>query len=204
MGLFHYLCFVIEIEDKVLSREIFEKKFVCDLSACKGACCVEGSSGAPLSEEEVNILENIYDEVKPFLTKKGIKAIEKQGTWVIDADGDHTTPLVAEEKECAYTIFENGMALCGIEKAWKEGATQFRKPISCHLYPIRTRKYAKFEALNYDVWHLCKPACACGEKLEVPVYKFLKEALIRKYGAEFYKMVEAAAKEIKKIKSENP
>jgi hypothetical protein len=193
---------VIEIEDKVLSRDIFEKKFVCDLTACKGACCVEGSSGAPLEEEEIHILEKIYEDVKPFLNKKGIKAIEKQGQWVIDADGDYTTPLVAEEKECAYTIFENGLALCGIEKAFKAGATDYRKPISCHLYPIRTRKYAKFEALNYDVWHLCEPACACGEKLQVPVYKFLKDALTRKYGEEFYKMVEAAAVEVKNMDPE--
>lgn len=193
---------MIEIEDKVLSRDIFEKKFVCDLTACKGACCVEGSSGAPLEEEEIHILEKIYEDVKPFLNKKGIKAIEKQGQWVIDADGDYTTPLVAEEKECAYTIFENGLALCGIEKAFKAGATDYRKPISCHLYPIRTRKYAKFEALNYDVWHLCEPACACGEKLQVPVYKFLKDALTRKYGEEFYKMVEAAAVEVKNMDPE--
>lgn len=193
---------MIEIEDKVLSLEIFEKKFVCDLTACKGACCVEGSSGAPLTEEEIHILEDIYDDIKPFLLAKGIKAVERQGQWVIDADGDYTTPLVAEEKECAYTIFENGIALCGIEKAFKAGATTFRKPISCHLYPIRTRKYAKFEALNYDVWHLCEPACACGEKLQVPVYKFLREALIRKYGEEFYKLVELAAVEVNKLDKE--
>jgi len=160
---------------------------------------VEGSSGAPLEEDEIHILEDIYEDVKPFLNSKGIKAIEKQGQWVIDADGDYTTPLVAAEKECAYTIFENGFALCGIEKAYKAGVINYRKPISCHLYPIRTRRYAKFEALNYDVWHLCEPACDCGEKLQVPVYKFLKEALIRKYGEEFYKMVEAAAEEIKKM-----
>ncbi len=189
---------MIEIEDKILSRDLFEKKFVCDLNACKGACCVEGSSGAPLTEEEIHILEDIYDEVKPYLPQKGIKAIEKQGHWVIDADGDYTTPLVGEEKECAYTIFENGMALCGIEKAYKEGKIAFKKPISCHLYPIRITQYKKFEALNYDVWHLCKPACACGEKLQVPVYKFLKEAITRKYGEEFYSMVEAAAVELKK------
>lgn len=189
---------MIEIEDKILSRDLFEKKFVCDLNACKGACCVEGSSGAPLTEEEIYILEDIYEEVKPYLPSKGVKAIEKHGHWVIDADGDYTTPLVGEEKECAYTIFENGMALCGIEKAYKEGKISFKKPISCHLYPIRITQYQKFEALNYDVWHLCKPACACGEKLQVPVYKFLKEAIIRKYGEEFYTMVEAAAAEVEK------
>lgn len=189
---------MIEIDDKVLSLDIFQKKFVCDLNACKGACCVEGTSGAPLTEEEIHLLEDIYEDVKPYLTRKGIRAIEKQGKWVIDADGDYTTPLVAEEKECAYTIFENGIALCGIEKAWKDGVVKFRKPISCHLYPIRTRKYAKFEALNYDEWHLCKPACACGEKLQVPVFKFLKEAIIRKYGSEFYEKLEIAAAEIGK------
>ena len=193
---------MIEIEDKVLSLEIFEKKFICDLTACKGACCVEGSSGAPLTEEEIHTLEDIYEDIKSFLLPKGIKAIERQGQWVIDADGDYTTPLVAEEKECAYTIFENGIALCGIEKAYKAGATAFRKPISCHLYPIRTRNYDRFEALNYDVWHLCEPACACGEKLQVPVYKFLKEALIRKYGEEFYKLVELAAEEVKNLDKE--
>ena len=193
---------MILIDNTCISDDVADKMFVCDLEKCKGACCVEGSSGAPLTEEEIHTLEDIYEDIKSFLLPKGIKAIERQGQWVIDADGDYTTPLVAEEKECAYTIFENGIALCGIEKAYKAGATAFRKPISCHLYPIRTRKYARFEALNYDVWHLCEPACACGEKLQVPVYKFLKEALIRKYGEEFYKLVELAAEEVKNLDKE--
>lgn len=184
---------MIEIDNKILSKDIFDKKFVCDLNACKGACCVEGDSGAPLEEEEIHILEDIYDAVKPYLRKEGIKAIKEQGNWIIDNDGDYVTPL-RDGKECAYTIFENGMAQCGIEKAWKEGKINYRKPISCHLYPIRIKKYKKFEAVNYDVWDLCKPACACGEALQVPVYKFLKEALIRKYGGEFYAEVEEAAK----------
>lgn len=187
---------MIEIDNKVLSREIFDRKFVCDLNACKGACCVEGDSGAPLTEEEIHILEDIQDDLKPYLTKKGLKAIQKQGAWIIDADGDYVTPLVSEKKECAYTIFEKGTAYCGIEKAWKEGAVSFRKPISCHLYPIRVKKYEKLEALNYDQWQLCEPACECGDKLDVPVYKFLKEAITRKYGKEFYDKVEVAAEKL--------
>ena len=177
---------MIEIGKTLVSDDVVAKQFVCDLNACKGACCVHGDSGAPLEDEETEILEKIYDDIKPYLTKEGQEAIKKQGHWLIDSDGDKVTPLVDGNKECAYTIFENGMALCGIEKAWKDGKSKFRKPISCHLYPVRITKYKQFDAVNYDKWDICKPACACGEKLQVPVYRFVKDALIRKYGKEWY------------------
>ena len=166
---------MIEIGRTLISDELVEKKFVCDLNACKGACCVHGDSGAPLEDDEAKMLKKIYPSVKPYMTEKGIQAVEKQGEWITDSDGDKVTPLVGGNKECAYTVFEKGMALCGIEKAWKDGKIKFQKPISCHLYPVRITSYKKFDAVNYEVWNICKPACACGEKLEVPVYKFVKE-----------------------------
>ncbi len=171
---------------------------MCDLNACKGACCVHGDSGAPLEDEETRILDEIYPKVKPYMTAKGIEAVEKEGRWMIDTDGDKVTPLVDGNKECAYTVFEKGMALCGIEKAWKDGKIKFQKPVSCHLYPVRITAYKKFDAVNYETWDICKPACACGEKLEVSVYKFVKTALVRKYGTDWYKQLEAAAKFMEK------
>lgn len=182
---------MIAIDDKTLiSDDIVEKHFVCDLNACKGACCVHGDSGAPLEDDETKILEGIFEKVKPYMTPQGIAAVEKQGTWVVDSDGDKVTPLVGGDKECAYTRFENGVAFCGIEKAWMEKKIDWRKPISCHLYPIRITAYKQYDAINYEKWDICKPACACGEKLQVPVYKFVKDALIRKYGAPWYKKLE--------------
>lgn len=192
--IFIYFCRMIEIGRTLISDELVEKKFVCDLNACKGACCVHGDSGAPLEDDEAKMLKKIYPSVKPYMTEKGIQAVEKQGEWITDSDGDKVTPLVGGNKECAYTVFEKGMALCGIEKAWKDGKIKFQKPISCHLYPVRITSYKKFDAVNYEVWNICKPACACGEKLEVPVYKFVKTALLRKFGSAWYKKLEAAAK----------
>lgn len=176
---------MIIIENTLISEEIFTKKFVCDLNACKGACCVEGDSGAPLDADETKILDEIFEDVKPYLTGEGIKAIEEQGKFITDSDGDLVTPLV-DGKHCAYTIFENGTAFCGIEKAYLEGKIPFKKPISCHLYPIRITNTPEYILLNYNEWNICKPACACGEKLKVPVYKFLKEPLTRKFGPDWY------------------
>lgn len=184
---------MIEIGRTLISDDVVEKKFVCDLNACKGACCIEGDSGAPLEDGEEKILEEIYDAVEPYLTEKGKKAIRKQGKWIVDGDGDKVTPLVDGDKECAYTVFENGIAFCGIEKAWKDGKVKFQKPVSCHLYPVRISKYKRFDAVNYETWDICKPACACGEKLQVPVYKFVKDALIRKYGKEWFEALDKAA-----------
>ena len=177
---------MIQVQDKIISLDVFEKHFVCDLNACKGACCVEGDSGAPLTKEEEKILEDIYESVKPYMRKEGIIEIENQGVSVYDSEGDLTTTLV-NGKECAFVVEENGINLCSIEKAFLEGKTDFKKPISCHLFPIRTKEYRDFDAINYEELKICKPACECGSKLEIPVYAFLKEPLIRKYGEMWYK-----------------
>jgi hypothetical protein len=191
-----YLCkkpSMIEIEGKIVSREIFERHFVCNLQACKGICCVKGDSGAPLSEEETEILSQNHTSILPFLAEDGKQAIQSLGTHVMDVDGESVTPLV-DGKHCAYTVFdEGGTAHCGIENAWKAGATAFRKPVSCHLYPIRIQTFDQFEAINYDEWDICDPACSLGKELQVPVYKFLKEALIRKYGEDWYTQLSIAA-----------
>lgn len=182
----NYLCSMIELGNIILSDDIKEKQFICDLNKCKGACCVEGDLGAPLEGDELEVLDNIYSEVAPYLSKEGIEAIETQGKYVLDEDGDYSTPTIGG-KECAYAVYdEKGILKCGIEEAYNDGKVAFKKPISCHLYPIRTKKYDQFEALNYDQWHICSPACTLGEALKVPVYKFLKDALIRKYGEVWY------------------
>lgn len=188
---------MIQLEDKIISLDIFDKYFVCDLNICKGACCVEGDSGAPLLLEEKIKLEKIYEKIKPYMTKKGIESIKKEGLAVIDEDGDLTTTLV-NDKECSFVNFENGIAKCSIEQAYTDGAIQFKKPISCHLFPIRIKQYKDFEAINYEAIKICEPACNCGSKLEIPLYVFLKEPLIRKYGEEFYKELVDVAKDIDK------
>jgi hypothetical protein len=178
---------MILVEKAVISDDIKENFFVCDLDKCKGACCVEGDAGAPLEEEETKILEEIYPRVKDYLTQEGREAIEAQGTWVIDRDGDKGTPTIGNNGACAYSITdEKGVLKCGIEQANREGEIDFKKPISCHLYPIRITKYDDFDALNYDRWHICDAACVLGNKLGVPIYKFLKDALIRKFGEDWY------------------
>lgn len=184
---------MISVDNTIISDDIFEKKFVCDLAACKGACCVAGESGAPLEADELPIMDEILEKVKPYLNKKGLKAIEKHGPYVLDSDGDYTTTLVGKEQECAFVIFdETKTAKCAIEIAHKEGVIDWQKPISCHLYPIRITHHKNYDALNYHKWKVCKDACVCGEKLNVPVYKFLKTPLIRQYGKEWFKKLELA------------
>lgn len=178
---------MILVGKAVLSDDVKENFFVCDLDKCKGACCVEGDAGAPLEEEEIGILDEIYPQVKSYLTEEGIETIERQGTWVYDQDGDKVTPTIGDNGACAYALTdERGILKCGIEQAYREGKVAFKKPISCHLYPIRITKYDDFEALNYDRWDICDAACALGGSLGVPIYKFLKEPLIRKYGEDWY------------------
>lgn len=187
---------MIQIDDKLISEDIFAESFVCNLTKCKGACCVDGDTGAPLEKEELAILDDIFPKVKPYLRPEGVKAIEEQGTWVIDDyDGGYVTTLV-NGSECAYVIFdEKGTTKCGIEKAYEDGAVDWKKPISCHLYPIRATEYKTFTALNYHEWNICKDACALGSELQVRIYQFLKEPLIRKYGPEFYQTLTEAAQE---------
>ncbi len=178
---------MISIGNTLISEDLLEKKFVCDLNACKGECCVAGDSGAPLDEDELEILESVVEKVKPYMTKKGIKAVEKKGPWVKDSDGDYTTTLVSEGAECAFVFFdEKKIAKCAIESAFYDGKVKWKKPISCYLYPVRITKHKNYDAVNYHKWEVCKPACECGAKLNVPVFQFLKEPLITKYGKEWF------------------
>ena len=191
---------MIQIDDTLISKEIISEEFVCNISRCKGQCCVSGSAGAPLEKEEIKILEKLYSKISPFLSTKGRIAIQEQGNYVIGADGDLETPLI-ENKECAYTVFDkNGNAQCGIEKAYNRGAIDWKKPISCHLYPIRVKNYPTFTAVNYHEWSVCDSACSLGAELKVPVYKFVKKALIRKFGKKWFKKLSLFAKESKNKK----
>lgn len=193
---------MIEMGKKVVSLDIIREKFVCDLEKCKGICCVEGESGAPLEDEEVNLLEAEYPKIKSYLRSAGRKAIAQQGTAVRDADQEMVTPLVGGKHECAYAIFEHGIARCGIEKAWENKATDFRKPVSCHLYPIRLKSYSSLQAVNYDRWQVCDPARIKGEKENTPVYSFVKAAIERKFGPEFYRNLQVVADGLKDDGSE--
>lgn len=192
---------MFQLGKTIVSEDIIEKDFVCNLSACKGACCVEGVAGAPVTDEEVEILKEIYPHVKPFLRAEGIAAIEEQGTHIETEYGDLETPLV-EGKECAYVTFtEDGIASCGIEQAYNAGkiepiASGFLKPVSCHLYPVRVQDYSEFAAVNYNRWPICDPACALGKELQVPIYKFVKTALIRKFGENWYAELEKIASQM--------
>lgn len=192
---------LMEIEGKLVSTEIFDRKFVCDLQACKGACCIEGDAGAPLTKAEVKQMETDLSHYLPYMLPEGKEAVEKEGVYYLDDDGEPVTQLI-EGGPCAFVYFdEQGITKCAIEKANLEGKTQWKKPLSCHLYPIRVKKFNDFEALNYDEWSICAPACKCGSKLDVPVYRFLREPLIRAFGEAFFTALEAAEKEYAHYKS---
>ncbi|MFI3259493.1 MAG: DUF3109 family protein [Rikenellaceae bacterium] len=190
---------MIEIDDKIVSVDILKERFLCDITKCKGICCVEGNAGAPLEIEEVDILEAEYELYKPYMIGEGIEAIEAQGFMVIDEDGDCTTPLV-NDAECAYAYKSGDITLCAVEKAWLEGKCTFRKPISCHLYPIRLINFSSGGVgLNYHRWSVCRSACENGCKVDVPIYKSLREPIIRRFGEEFYKSLEVAAEMINSV-----
>src|SRR4029078_260857 len=152
----------------MVSDYFLDKHFVCALDKCKGACCVEGDSGAPLEWEETSVLEEVFEKVKPFMTKEGIESVQQYGTWLIDSEGDFVTPLIDGVRQCAYAFFEKGIAKCAFERAYQEGKIDFRKPVSCHLYPVRIKKHEDYDAVNYDRWEICSPACANGKQLGVP------------------------------------
>ncbi|MFO0359898.1 MAG: DUF3109 family protein [Flavobacteriales bacterium] len=184
---------MIIVGDALISEDIFEEHFVCDLNACKGDCCVEGESGAPLDEEEIPLLKEAYPAAKAYMTQEGIDAIERDGIFVEDNDGDLVTTLVGPHAACTFVFYdEKGIAKCALEKAYLEGKTTWKKPLSCHLYPIRLTKLKEYIGVNYHRWPICAPACECGSKLHVPVFKFLKDPLIRKFGAEWYSHLEEA------------
>ena len=184
---------MFQLRKTIISEDILDKDFVCNLSACKGACCIDGDAGAPLEKNETGILEEIYPKVKPFLRKEGITAIENQGAYTTSEDGELETPLI-DGADCAYVTFdEKNVALCAIEEAYNQGVIDFKKPISCHLYPVRVKDYSEFAAVNYHQWQICDDACSLGKELQVPVYKFVKQALIRKFGKEWYDELEHIA-----------
>lgn len=183
---------MLEIGNTLVSLDVIEKQFCCDLSKCNGACCVVGRSGAPLEDDEKELIADAYPIVRQYMNEEGIRAVEEQGWYVVDDEGDTVTPLV-NDGVCAYVYNDNGTAFCAIEKAWFEKKIDFRKPISCHLYPVRITKYEKVDAINYEKNHICKAALKLGRKDGVYLYKFLKEALIRKYGKKWYEELELNA-----------
>ena len=187
---------MIAIDNILVSDDVIEKKFVCDLAKCKGGCCEEGDAGAPLEKKEMDLLKDNYEAIKPYLTKEGVETIEQKGFYHYDREFGWVTPAISG-KMCAYGFRdEQGVIKCGIEKAYSDRKTKWRKPISCHLFPIKTKTTSTHELLNYEPREkLCSPGCVLGEKLKVPVYEFLKEALIRKYGEEFYNALDKVAKE---------
>ena len=187
---------MLQIDDTIISLDVLDEQFVCDLHSCKGICCVEGDDGAPLEEEEVKIIEDLLPVIWDDLSEKSRELITQQGVSYIDSDGEPVTSIV-NGAECVFTYFdENGTCKCAIEKAYREGKTDFYKPISCHLYPIRLQKYNEFTAVNYHRWSVCACARTLGSKLKVPVYKFLKEPLVRRFGNEWFAQLEIAAQEL--------
>jgi Protein of unknown function (DUF3109) len=187
---------LIAIENVLISDEVIDAQFVCDLSKCKGGCCEDGDAGAPLTKEELDFVNNAYEIVKPYMTREGIAVTERNGRYEYDREFGWVTPTI-EGKMCAYGIRDkNGIIMCAFEQAFNDGKTAWKKPISCHLYPIKVKKTKEYELLNYEPREgMCSPACALGKKLKVPTYVFLKDALIRKYGEDFYGLLEQVAEQ---------
>ena len=179
-----------KVDDVLVSDDIKDVHFVCKLAACCGDCCVEGDAGAPLEEEEISILEDNIDEIKPFMTDEGRLVIELVGVFDYDAESSYVTPLV-NNRECAFVYRENNINFCAIEKAWMEKKISFQKPVSCHLYPVRLSKVGDYMAVNYDKWSICAPALVNGKQLGVPLYKFLRDSLVRKFGEAWYQKLVA-------------
>lgn len=182
----------------LVSDEIIEKQFVCDLARCKGGCCEDGDAGAPLDDRELQIVGDIYEKIKPYLSDKAIAEIERKGKYVHSEEFGWVTPTLGSDNEiCVYGHRdERGIIKCAFEEAYKDGVIAWKKPISCHLYPVIAKKGkpGEYETVNYAPREtLCKPACGLGQKLKVPVHEFLKEALIRKYGEEFYELLDRVA-----------
>jgi len=191
---------MLQIGTAIVSFDVLEKRFECDLAQCKGMCCVHGESGAPLEDSEVAILQEIYPKIKPYMTFAGIAVVEQHGVYDTDIDYDKITPLIGASEDCAYSYKENGIAHCAIEKAFTKGEIDFRKPVSCHLYPIRVTKYDEFDAVNCHHWDVCR------KTENKPMYVFLKEPLIRKFGVEWYdelciagQRLDAVAGDIKRL-----
>ena len=187
---------MLRIDDIIFSFDVLEKKFICDLRDCHGSCCREGDSGAPLSDEEVRVLAEIWPVVKGYLRPEGLKAVEEQGTSVVDFENDNVTPLISNA-ECAYTLLADGIFRCAIEKAWSEGKINFQKPLSCHLFPVRIKKFSDFLAVNYQELPICSGARRKGSTDGVYIYEFLKEPLLRALGEKVYGELCIAAAELR-------
>ncbi|MEO6894922.1 MAG: DUF3109 family protein [Ginsengibacter sp.] len=192
---------MIAIDDILISDQVVEEQFVCDLDKCKGGCCVDGDAGAPLEKDELKELNAVYNEVLPYLSEEAKIIIEKRGKYVYDQEFGWVTPTVSNGM-CAYGLVDKrGIVKCAIEQAYIDGKISWKKPISCHLFPVRIKKTRKLEMVNYEPREdLCAAACTLGKKLKIPVYQFLKEALIRKYGKEFYEALAATAKHLEETK----
>ena len=185
---------MIQIDDKIVSIDLLRVRFACDIAQCRGECCVQGNAGAPLDDPEREILEKEYPNYRPYMKPVGIEAVEEHGFAVLDGDGDLTTPLI-NGAECAYAIESGGATWCAVEKAWVEGKTPFRKPISCHLYPIREVKFSNGTVgLQYHRWSVCRAAELLGGRRDKPLYEALRDPIVRRYGEEFYEQLAAAAK----------
>lgn len=188
---------MIQIDDTIISTDCLSEKFCCDLDACKGECCVEGDAGAPLELDEVAAIEEALPEVWNMLSASAQAVIDKQGVAYTDEEGDLVTSIV-NNKDCVFTCYdEKGCCFCALEKAFRAGKTNFYKPISCHLYPIRLKKFGDTVALNYNRWDVCKMAVVKGKQLDLPVYRFLKEPLIRRFGEAWFAELESAVEELK-------
>ncbi|MDQ1297384.1 MAG: hypothetical protein QG611_1366 [Bacteroidota bacterium] len=186
---------MLRIGDTIFSFDVLEKKFICDLPDCLGSCCRYGDSGAPLSDSEVQILDEIWPVVKEYLRPEGVRVIEESGTSINDFENEKVTPLINNE-ECAYTIIKDNIYMCAIEKAWTDGKISFQKPLSCHLFPVRIKHYSDFRTVNYQELAICSAACEKGNEESVYVYEFLKEPLIRALGEDIYNELCIAAKEL--------
>lgn len=188
---------MLRIADTIFSFDVLEKKFICNLPECLGNCCRYGDSGAPLSNSEVQILDEIWPVVKDYLRPEVVKVIEDGGTSINDFENEKVTPLINNE-ECAYTILKGNIFMCALEKAWTDGKTSFQKPLSCHLFPVRIKHFSDFKAVNYQELAICSAAREKGKGEGTCVYEFLKEPLIRAIGEDMYKELCIAAEELRK------
>lgn len=193
---------MLQIDKTIISFDILEKEFACDLKKCKGSCCVEGDAGAPLEENEIKILKKIFPKIKSYIRTDGVEAIEKHGVFTIDEDGDKVTTLI-NNKDCAFSYIDLGVVKCAIEKAYFDKKIKFRKPISCHLYPIRITKYDTFDAINYHRNDICNPALLLGSMSGLKLYQYLEEPLTRKYGRRWYKKMKIAVENLQVIKQKH-
>ncbi len=189
---------MIVVDKTIVSDDLVKVRFVCDLTKCLGVCCVEGDAGAPVEEMEVGEMEDALETVKLYMTSEGIDVVENQGVIDYDADGKMVTPLI-NDCDCAYVCYDGTTAKCAFEKAYFDKKIKFRKPISCHLYPVRITEHNDFDAVNYHKWYICRTACSKGQSVDIPLYVYLEEPLIRKYGRKWYKELVKQAKQYEKL-----